>query len=147
MPDRFLLTTLLGREFVQTPRHLEHMLGHLLALEELCRSLGVSRISEFVDISLLELDEAASLLEHPPVQAETDPETGMVLAIEDLAWHPAALGMASLEACAQHLARGSSSLIDQADVPGLLEELHLCLSQLQPLEAQGGQFHFSVRNL
>lgn len=147
MPDRFQLTTLLGREFAQDPHHLEHMLRHLPVLDELCRSLGVSRISEFVDISLLELEEAATLLEQTPEAPDADPETGMALAIEDLAWHPAALGMASLEASAQHLERGSSHLVDRADVASLLEGLRMCQSRLQPLEAQGGQLHFSVRNL
>lgn len=147
MPDRLQLTTLHGREFEQDPHNLVHMLRHLPALDELCRSLGVSRFSEFVDISLLELDDAAKLLARDALQApETDPETGMVLAIEDLAWHPAAIGMASLEASAHHLERGTSDLVPQADIPGLLAELRLCQARLQPLEAEGGQFHFAVRN-
>lgn len=145
MPDRLQLTTLHGREFHQDSHNLAYLLKHLGALDELCRSLGVSRFSEFVDISLLELDDAATLVEQPAIDTEADPETGMALAIEDLAWHPAALGMASIEASAQHLERGSSDLVDQADIPGLLLELHLCQSRLQPLEAQGGQFHFSAR--
>ena len=147
MPDRLQLTTLLGREFAQDSLNLVHVLKHLPALDELCRSLGVGRLSDFVDISLLELDDAARLLEQAPADTEVDPETGMMLAIEDLAWHPAALGMASIEASAQHLERGISTLVDKADVPALLEELRRCQHCLQPLEAQGGQFHFSVRNL
>jgi hypothetical protein len=147
MPDRLQLTTLHGREFEQDPNNLAHILRHLVALDELCRTLGVCKISEFVDISLLELDDAASLLARDmPKEIEADPETGMILAIEDLVWHPAALGMASIEAAAHHLERGISGVVDQADVAGLLSDLHLCQSLLEPLEAQGGQFHLSVRN-
>lgn len=147
MPTRLQLTTLQGRHFEQDPHNLRHMLDHLPALDELCRSLGVSRISEFVDISLLELDEAATLLARDTrVDAEADPETGMLLAIEDFAWHPAALGMASLEAAAHHLERGIHSLFDQADVPDLLAELRLCQTRLLPLETQGGQFHLAARD-
>lgn len=147
MPDRLQLTTLQGREFEQDPHNLIHMLRHLAALDELCRSLGVSRISEFVDISLLELEDAASLLaRETSEELEADSETGMILAIEDLVWHPSALGMASLEAAIDHLERGMSGIVDQSDVPGLLADLHLCQSRLEPLEAQGGQFHLSVRN-
>lgn len=147
MPDRLQLTTLQGREFEQDPHNLTHMLRHLAALDELCRSLGVCRFSEFVDISLLELEEAASLMaREAPKDIEADSETGMILAIEDLVWHPAALGMASLEAAVHHLERGISGIVDRSDVPGLLADLHLCQSRLEPLEAQGGQFHLSVRN-
>ncbi|GGC98812.1 hypothetical protein [Halopseudomonas salina] len=147
MPDRLQLTTLQGREFQQDQHNLIHMLRHLAALDELCRSLGVSRISGFVDISLLELEDAANLMaRETPGEIEADSETGMVLAIEDLVWHSAALGMASLEAAIHHLERGTSSAVDQIDVPGLLADLRLCQKRLEPLEAQGGQFHLSVRN-
>lgn len=147
MPNRLQLTTLHGRRFEQDPHNLVHMLKHLPALDELCRSLGVSRISEFVDISLLELDDAARLLARDTAaEAETDPETGMPLAIEDLAWHPAAMGMASLEASARHLQRGVSDVLAEIDVAGVLSELQHCQACLQPLEAEGGQFHFAARN-
>ena len=147
MPDRFHLTTLHGRKFEQDPLNLVQMLKHLAVLDELCRTLGVSRFSEFVDISLLELEEAAELVARDASpESEADPETGMVLAIEDLDWHPAAIGMASLEASAQHLERGVSDVLDQVEIPALLAELRRCQLKLQPLEAEGGQFHFAVRN-
>lgn len=147
MPDRLQLTTLHGRDFQRDPHNLEHMLRHLSVLDELCRSLGVNRISEFVDISLLELDEAARLLAQDlPAEDEADPVTGMALAIEDLVWHPAALGMASFEASSRHLERGVSKLIEQADVAALLEELRWCQTRLQPLETEGGLFHLGVHN-
>jgi hypothetical protein len=147
MPNRLQLTTLQGRQFEQAQQNLCQILEHLPALDELCRSLGVSRISEFVDISLLELDEATTLLSRDtPAETEADPETGMLLAIEDLAWHSAALGLASLEATVQYLEQGVSPVFEGADVPTLLAELRVCQRRLLPLEAQGGQFHLAARN-
>lgn len=144
MPHILRLTTLLERDYCQYAHPLEQLKRQLSLLDELCRTLGVSPLSSFVDISAIEWQEAAQLTSQDQASMETDPETGTPLTIEDFSWHPAALGMASLEALCQHLQHGENLRLQASDVPPLLTELTLCQNFLAPLEADGGQFHFAA---
>lgn len=144
MPHTLRLTTLLERVYNQRALPLEQLKRELLALDSLCRSLGVSPLSSFVDISAIEWQEAASLANGGSATPEPDPETGGALAIEDLSWHPAALGMASLDAISLHLQRGENLHFQALDLGALLAELAFCREQLAPLEVEGGQFHLAA---
>ncbi|MBQ0777713.1 MAG: hypothetical protein KBT84_09015 [Pseudomonas sp.] len=144
MPHTLRLTTLLERDYRQHAYPLQQLKQQLPLIDELCRTLGVSTFSSFIDISAIEWQEAAQLTGQDANSVEADPETGTPLTIEDLSWHPAALGMASLEAVSQHLQRGENLRFQVEDVPPLLTELAVCLEHLAPLEADGGQFHFAA---
>tara|TARA_R110001599_G_scaffold218654_1_gene416970 strand:- start:231 stop:668 length:438 start_codon:yes stop_codon:yes gene_type:complete len=144
VPHTLRLTTLLERVYAQRPLPLEQLKRELPALDALCKSLGVSPLSSFVDISAIEWQEAASLAGAEPSTLDPDPETGGALAIEDLSWHPVALGMTSLEAISLHLQRGENLQFQTQDLDSLLQELAFCREQLAPLEAEGGQFHLAA---
>ena len=142
MPHDLRLTTLLERHYVQHTYPLEHLKAQLQSLDELCRTLGVSRLSLFIDISAIEWQEAARLAEADAGTAGPDSETG--LAIEDLSWYPATLGMASLDALILHLQRGDNVRFASDTLTPLLAELQFCSQQLAPLECDGGQFHLAA---
>ncbi|MFO7703621.1 MAG: hypothetical protein R6V43_00570 [Halopseudomonas sp.] len=144
MPHTLRLTTLLERQYCQPAHPLVQIKQQLGLIDELCRSLGVSPLSSFIDISAIEWQEAAQLTSPQPAGVETDPETGSPLTIEDLSWHPVAIGMASLEALSQHLQQGKNLRFAPSDLAPLRSELAWCLEQLGPLEADGGQFHFAA---
>lgn len=144
MPNTLWLTTLLERDYRQHAKPLEQLKQQLPLIDELCRTLGVSPLSNFIDISAIEWQEAAQLTGQDSAGIEADPETGTSLTIEDLSWHPAALGMASLEALSLHLQQGANLRFQINDITPLLAELALCLEHLAPLETNGGQFHFAA---
>lgn len=148
MPHTLRLTTLQERKYCQLAHPLVQIKQQLGLIDELCRTLGVSPLSSFIDISAIEWQEAAQLTSPQPAEVETDPETdpetGSPLTIEDLTWHPAAIGMASLEAISLHLQHGKHLRFAPGDLAPLRSELAWCLEQLGPLEADGGQFHFAA---
>lgn len=144
MPHTLRLTTLLERNYQQHPQPLAQINQQLTLIDALCRTLGVRPLSSFIDISAIEWQEAAQLTHPEPTGAETDPETGTALAIEDLSWHPVAIGMASLEAINLHLQQGQNLRWPPGDLAPLQAELARCLEHLAPLEADGGQFHFAA---
>jgi len=146
VPTEIRLTTLLDRQYCQHPNPLVSLKAQLSVLDELARSLGVSKLSQFVDISQLELQEAERLLREEghvdsPELAGSEPPP---LDIEDRVWFPAALGMATLEALSQHIQRGSSQKLDQKSLPAVLDELAFCCTVLAELESEGGQFNLAL---
>lgn len=144
MPYTLRLTTLLQRDYRQHDFPLKQLRRQLSPIDEVCRTLGVSPLSQFVDISALEWQEAVQSASAGAPYLQMDPETGTALTIEDHVWHPAALGMASLEALSLHLRHGDNLRFQTDDLQPMLAELALCLEHLAPLEADGGQFHLAA---
>ncbi|MFN3580751.1 MAG: hypothetical protein ACK4VV_09795 [Pseudomonas sp.] len=144
MPHELRLTTLLDPDVCQHPTNLVSLSTHLMLLDELCKSLGVSRISEFVDITAIEWQDALQMAAAEQGATALDPEPEQALTIEDMTWHPAALGMASLDALIQHLQRGDNLKLDKQLLPALVKEIDYCRQLLEPLETQGGQFNLAA---
>lgn len=137
------LATLDQRHFQLHSTVLPQLAEHLQGLDALCRTLGVTPLSQFVDLTALEFQEAAQLLKDttPPQQ---DPETGLPWSIEDMAWYPISTGMTTLEALSGHLQRNRPREISGANQRQLLEALTFCESCLRPMEAEGAQFHLAA---
>lgn len=101
------LATLDNRRFQLSQFELPQLTAHLSGLDQLCKALGVIALSQFVDITALELREASELLSpDEAVDSEPDPITGLPYGIEDTSWFPVSTGMASIDALTQHLERG-----------------------------------------
>ena len=83
MPHTLRLTTLLQRDYRQYDFPLLQLRQQLSAIDEICRALGVSPISHFVDISAIEWQEAAQSASAETSELQMDPETGTALTIED----------------------------------------------------------------
>jgi|TARA_Y100001001_G_scaffold72763_1_gene70572 hypothetical protein len=144
------LNTLLGRQFQSGDRLLEHLRNELKLLDGLCRTLGVTELSQFVDTTALELQTAVAMLKEEgssDALPEIEPETGHIWGIEDVSWQPIATGMSTLEALEQHLRRTPHSGLNSAKVRDLLDELSYCTTLLAPLEIEGGQFHLALDDL
>ncbi|SER59301.1 hypothetical protein [Halopseudomonas bauzanensis] len=137
------LATLDQRHFQLHSTVLPQLAEHLQGLDALCRTLGVTPLSQFVDLTALEFQEAAQLLKDttPPQQ---DPETGLPWSIEDMAWYPISTGMTTLEALSGHLQRNRPREVSGANQRQLLEALTFCESCLRPMEAEGAQFHLAA---
>jgi len=140
------LNTLLDRSFKAGDHRLEAISAEIGVLDRLCKTLGVTELSRFIDTTAIELIQAVELLDDdaplaPAAEPTTDPETGLAYGIEDMSWQPIAAGMSSLEALQQHIERG---LHVSSQQPQLLQELTYCIQALAPLEAEGGQFHLAV---
>lgn len=139
------LATLEQRHFQLHSTALEQLTEHLNGLDALCRTLGVTPLSRFVDPTALEFAEASRLLpaeERGPLIP--DGETGLAWGIEDMAWFPASTGMTTLEALSAYLQRNRPRELAGAKYPQLLADLTFCESCLGPLEAEGGQFHLAA---
>lgn len=137
------LATLDQRHFQLHSTVLPQLAEHLQGLDALCRTLGVTPLSQFVDLTALEFQEAAQLLEDttPP---QPDPETGLPWSIEDMAWYPISTGMTTLEALSGHLLRNRPREVSGANHRQLLDALAFCENCLRPLEAEGAQFHLAA---
>lgn len=139
------LATLDQRLFQLHETVLPGLAGQLNGLDALCRTLGVTPISQFIDITALEFAEASRLL-----AADTDtpprsyPETGLPWGIEDMEWFPISTGMITLEALRSHLQRNRPRELAGADRNQLLQALAYCEEQLRPLETEGGLFHLAA---
>lgn len=137
------LNTLLDRRFQPGAISLDAMRAELGRLDALCKTLGVSELSRFLDTTAVELQQAVILVDDtqvPSADTASDPETGLAYGIEDMSWQPIAAGMSSLEALEQHLQREHQG----ARTSSLLDELAYCLRALSPLEAEGAQFHLAL---
>lgn len=137
------LATLDQRRFRLHSSPLAQLAEHLNGLDTLCRALGVTPLSQFVDITALEFAEASRLLGEtaPP---RVDAETGLPWSIEDMEWFPISTGMITLEALSDHLQRNRPRELSGADHGQLLDALTLCATHLRPLETEGGQFHLAA---
>ncbi|MEL0167638.1 MAG: hypothetical protein VW877_05865 [Pseudomonadaceae bacterium] len=147
MASALRLNTLLDRHFQSGDQLLVHLRNELKLLDGLCRTLGVTELSQFVDTTALELQAAVAMLGEEgraDEVPEADPHTGQVWGIEDVSWQPIATGMSTLEALEQHLRKTPHSGLNSGKVRDLLDELSYCTSTLSPLEAEGGQFHLAV---
>jgi len=140
------LATLHQRHFRLHSTALQQLAEYMAGLDALCRTLGVTPLSRFVDITALEFAEASRLLEpeKDAAPARLDAETRLPWSIEDMAWFPISTGMATIEALSGHLQRNRPREVSGADHGQLLEALAFCESQLRPLEAEGGQFHLAA---
>lgn len=139
------LATLDQRRFQLHDTALPGLAGQLNGLDALCRTLGVTPLSQFVDITALEFAEASRLLaEDADTPPRTYPETGLPWGIEDMDWFPISTGMITLEALSSHLQRNRPRELAGADPGQLLEALAFCEAQLRPLETEGGQFHLAA---
>ena len=139
------LATLEQRHFHLHSTPLQPLAEHMNGLDTLCRALGVTPLSRFVDVTALEFSEASRLLpaeDTPPPQP--DPETGLPWSIEDMAWFPISTGMTTLEALSGHLQRNRPREVAGANHGQLLDALAFCETQLRPLESEGGQFHLAA---
>ena len=136
------LATLNQRSFSRHAEPLPTLTRCLDGLDRLAKALGVGNLSQFVDITELELQEAEALLDEAErEEASVDPETGLVCAIEDMQWFPVAAGMITLEALLDHLAHNQPGELKGTDLRQLSAELIYCEQQLRPLEDEGAQFH------
>lgn len=138
------LATLDQRHFHLYSPALPQLVEYMKGLDTLCRTLGVTPLSQFLDITALEFAEASSLLPEgntPP--PKTDAETGLAWGIEDMVWFPVSAGMTTLEALTGHLQRNRPREVSGANHEQLLETLAFCETSLRPLEAEGGQFHLA----
>ena len=141
------LATLDQRHFQLHSTVLQQLAEHLQGLDTLCRALGVTPLSQFVDLTALEFQEAAQLLDgEETTPAPLDPETGLAWGIEDMDWYPISTGMTTLEALSGHLQRNRSREISGANHRQLLDSLTFCETCLRPLETEGGQFHLAAGN-
>lgn len=139
------LATLDQRDFQLHDTPLPGLAGQLNGLDALCRTLGVTPLSQFVDITALEFAEASRLLgEEVPTPPRSYPETGLPWGIEDMDWFPVSTGMITLEALTGHLQRNRPRELAGADRSQLLETLMFLAEQLRPLEAEGVQFHLAA---
>ena len=125
---------------------LPQLAQYIDGLDALCRTLGVTPLRRFVDITAMEFAEASRLL---PADAATspprpDPETGLAWGIEDMLWFPIGTGMITLEALSGHLQRNRPREVRGASRELLLDALAFCESALRPREAKGGQFHLAA---
>lgn len=141
------LATLDQRHFQLHAAVLHQLAEHLQGLDTLCRALGVVPLSQFVDLTALEFQEAAQLLAtEEPVPAQPDPETGLAWSIEDMDWYPISTGMITLEALSGHLQRNRPREVSGANHRQLLDSLTFCETCLRPLETEGVQFHLAAGN-
>ncbi|PRB83790.1 hypothetical protein [Pseudomonas sp. MYb185] len=138
------LATLEQRHFHLHNTPLQQLTEHMTGLDTLCRTLGVTPLSRFVDVTALEFSEASRLLPAEDLPLQADPETGLPWSIEDMAWFPASTGMTTLEALSGHLQRNRPREVSGANHGQLLDALAFCESHLRPLEAEGGQFHLAA---
>lgn len=139
------LATLDQRHFQLHDTALPDLVEQMNGLDALCRTLGVTPLSQFLDITALEFAEASRLLATEEVgPAREDPETGLPWAIEDMDWFPISTGMITLEALSAHLQRNRPRELSGANRQRLLAALAFCEAQLRPLEREGGQFHLAA---
>lgn len=140
------LATLDQRRFQLHSTPLQQLAQHMDGLDTLCRALGVTPLSRFVDITALEFAEASRLLPADMESAPTKPdtETGLAWGIEDMAWFPIGTGMITIEALSGHLQRNRPREVAGANHRELLDALDFCEAELRPLEAEGGQFHLAA---
>lgn len=139
------LATLDQRHFHLHSSPLPQLGEYLKGLDALCRTLGVTPLSQFVDITALEFAEASQLLSAENVAPpKTDAETGLAWSIEDMSWYPISTGMATMEALSGYLQRNRPREVSGANHAQLLETLAFCETRLRPLEAEGGQFHLAA---
>lgn len=140
------LATLDQRRFQLHSTALPQLVQYMDGLDALCRALGVTPLSRFVDITALEFAEASRLLpaDMETVPAQLDRETGLAWGIEDMAWFPIAIGMITIEALTGHLQRNRPREVAGANHRQLLDALDFCEAELRPLEAEGGQFHLAA---
>jgi|LSQX01.1.fsa_nt_gb hypothetical protein len=139
------LATLDQRHFHLHRTPLLQLAEYMTGLDALCRTLGVTPLSRFVDITALEFAEASRLLpDTDAAPARADAETGLAWGIEDMVWFPISTGMTTLEALSGHLQRNRPREVSGANHGQLLEALTFCEEQLRPLEPEGGQFHLAA---
>jgi hypothetical protein len=146
LPAVLRLATLMDRTFRLDDQGYALQTSQLDALDALCRPLGVPMISQFIDLTALELREASLLLQADgtTVATEPDPVTGLDWSIEDAAWHPAPSGLTCLEALIGHLERNSPALASVPQGIDVLDALRHWCALLTPLESEGGQFHLAA---
>lgn len=140
------LATLDQRHFELHSTLLLQLAEHLSGLDTLCKTLGVTPLSHFADLTALEFSEASELVaatatSTPP---SVDAETGLPWSIEDMDWFPASTGLITLEALTAHLQRNRPRELSGANRAELQASLEFCEQQLRPLEAEGGQFHLAA---
>lgn len=140
------LATLDQRHFALHPTHLQQLLEHVSGLDALCKTLGVTPLSQFVDVTALEFSEASELVsaKAPGTPPVIDAETGLGWSIEDMDWFPASTGLITLEALSAHLQRNRPRELAGANRTELQAALEFCEQLLRPLEAEGGQFHLAA---
>lgn len=134
------LHTLEGRHFVSDSADHTMLYLHYPELDDLCRRLGVTPLSDFFDRADLTFDLDA-FLDDP--EAQPDPETGWNYGIDDMQWFAAPAGMVTLTALQQHLPTLSEPHL-QADWAALQTELADCVRMLQPIAERDGLFHLAV---
>ena len=139
------LATLDQRHFHLHSSPLPQLGEYLNGLDALCRTLGVTPLSQFVDITALEFAEASKLLSaDDSAPLRLDAETGLAWSIEDMGWFPISTGMSTLEALMGYLQRNRPREVSGANHAELLDALLFCETNLRPLEAEGGQFHLAA---
>ena len=138
------LATLNHRHFLLHDFALPVLVEYMNGLDALCRALGVTPLSQFLDITALEFAEAGDLLAADAPPPRVDPETGLAWGIEDMDWFPISTGMITLEALSGHLQRNRPREVSGANREQLLQALAYCETQLLPLETEGGQFHLAA---
>ncbi len=142
----FWIHTLEERSYSKDSDDHSLMLRNADALDALCDAAGVRKLSEFIDFTdqLYLYDEAGD--EHAELDAEPelDPETELIYGIDDMAWFPAAEGLATLTALRQGLERSVPPEVDAAELAGLIAELDDCIAVVSGPAARDGKFHLAL---
>jgi hypothetical protein len=124
----------------------DHSLMHRYseALDALCDSLQVKRLSDFFDFTDLEYNYGEDLDDECGEDVEPDPITGLGYGIADMQWFEAHAGLLTLTQL--HQAVSAMALPELAPVQRsqLLAELEDCLQVLQNTAPSGGHFHLAV---
>ena len=143
--------TLEDRNFSRESDDHSLMNRHSDALDAICESAGVRKLSDCMDFTDLELnlgdfedEEEDQEEEDDGAETEVDPETGLQYGIDDMAWFDAAEGLLALTAMRSQVATAGLAGLPHDDSADLLDELDDCIAVLEGPAARGGKFHLSV---
>lgn len=113
------------------------------ALDALCDTLGLARLSSFFDSTDFEYCLDDEFDDDGGEDGAPDPETGLPYGIDDMAWFAAAEGLVTLAGLREAVADPAHGRFDDETRAGLIEELDDCLARLRALP-EGGRFHLAL---
>jgi hypothetical protein len=144
------LHTLEDREYSQDSDDHSLMHTHADALDALCDSAHVRKLSDYFDFTDMELnygedaDPDDDEGDEESAEPALDPETGYAYGIDDMNWFEAAEGLATLQALHDAVAAGAIEELDDDDRDALIEELDDCIAAVADTATRSGKFHLAV---
>ena len=112
------------------------------ALDTVCGSVGVRKLTEFVDYTDQQFNYDD--FNDGDEEVELDPETELAYGIDDMTWFDAAEGLASFQAVRAQIASSGLDGLDAEAMEQLLDELDDCISVLEVPASRGGKFHLTL---